>query len=280
MRRVTLVLAAMTVLAGLVACAPGTTQQALPDGVEVHLDQSRLQRKTRTVFLRVHNGSNQTMRLRRLAVTSPRFGDVEWTGDEAVGPGYETDLTFDLPRGRCGGALEVTATLSYQQGDQAFRSVTHPADVYGAATALVDRDCAEETLRDAAALELGEITVDGSGRSSVLVLPITLTPTGRRDDVVLSGFGSTVLFALAPAADRAAEIPLTGAPVTIDLRLVPNRCDAHALADDKVGTLLPVHVRADDLPAEADGEFFLPIGARRRDALFAYYVQACGLDAP
>ena len=280
MRRVALVLTAMTVLAGLVACTPGTTQQPLPHGVEVHLDQSRLQRKTRTVFLRVHNGSDQTLRLRRLAVTSPRFGDVEWTGDEEVGPRYETDLTFDLPRGRCGGALEATATLTYQQGDQRFRSVAHPADIYGAATALADRDCAEKTLRDAAALELGEVTVDGSGRSSVLVLPVTLTPTGRRDDVVLSGFGSTVLFTFEPGSDEPGEIPLTGDPVTIDLRLVPNRCDAHAVADDKVGTLFPVHLRAEGLPAEADSEFFLPIGTRRRAAMFAYYVQACGLKAP
>ena len=279
MRRVAMGLLTLAVAAGLMSCVPeGTTSQALPDGVEVHLDQSRMLRKTRTVFVRVHNGSDQPLLIERFVLASPRFDSIEWTGEENVGAGYDTDLLFEMPRGRCGAAIDAQLTLTYRVGDDRFRSVAKPPDLYGAATAFLDRDCAELTVRDAAAMDIGEPQIDRTSDQPVLELPVTFTPTGRRDDVEMLGFGSTVLFALDRGTTQDEPIWLVGDSVTVGLRLVPNRCDAHALADDKVGTLIPVKVRSADLPAGADGEFYLPIGKRRREALFTYYREACGLS--
>jgi|GEM_PF-5720062 len=275
MRRAALVvLAAVALLAGTTSCTPVRDDRSLPDGVTVHIDQSRILRKTRTLFLRVHNGSTQSLKVTGFTLTSSRFDDVTWSGAEEIGPGYDADLEFEMPPGRCGAAgVDATVTLQYDVEDHPVRSVVRPEDPYDAATAFLDRDCAQRTLREAAAFELGEIRVEGSGRSAVLDLPITVTPTGRRDDVVLTGFGSTVLFVVRAEPALSSGLSVRGRPVTIDLRLVPQRCDSHALAEDKVGTLIPVRLRADDLD---ETSFYVPIGPRRRSVMLAYVAEACG----
>jgi len=275
MRRAALiVLVAVGLLAGAVSCSPVRKDRSLPDGVTVDIDQSRMLRKTRTLFLRIHNGSAEPMRVTEFTLTSSRFDDVTWSGPEEIGPGYDADLEFEMPPGRCGAeGVDATVVLQYDVADQPVRSVVRPDDPYGAAGAFLDRDCAQETLREAAAFELGEIRVEGSGRSAVLDLPIIVTPTGRRDDVVLTGFGSTVLFVVRSDPAIGSGLPVRGRPVTIDLRLVPQRCDSHALAEDKVGTLIPVGLRADDLD---ETSFYVPIGPRRRSVMLAYVAEACG----
>lgn len=60
---------------------------------------------------------------------------------------------------------------------------------------------------------------------------------------------------------------VAGEPFALVMRLVPARC--------KVGTLIPVQVEAPRLGENAS--FYLPIGAERRSALFAFFKQACGL---
>ena len=59
------------------------------------------------------------------------------------------------------------------------------------------------------------------------------------------------------------------------LRLVPTRCDPHALAEDKVGTLVGVHLAAADLPELAS--YYLPIGDERRALLRGFFTTHCAL---
>jgi len=160
-------------------------------------------------------------------------------------------------------------------------SETVATDRYGAVGLFLDRDCAEQTLAEAADLELGAARVVGLGADSVFELPVRLVPTGARADVSFLGFDDTVLFAQAPGSSSVtdgAAYPLGpgDAPVEAVLRLVPARCDPHALAEDKVGTLVGVHVRALGLPATA--AFYLPIGAERRALLRgSFFPTHCGL---
>ncbi|MEH3033454.1 MAG: hypothetical protein PGN07_05285 [Aeromicrobium erythreum] len=185
-----------------------------------------------------------------------------------------------MPRGRCGAAATVDLTLTYSVGDGPLRtSRTRSPDRYEALTAMLDRDCAERVLSEAARLTLGTVRVEGRGSSSVLHLPVTFTPTGRRTDVAVGGFESTVLLDVTGDAPRPAGRPLRldgdRRPVTVDLQLVPARCDPHALAEDKVGTLIGVRVLAPDVPERTS--FYLPIGAERRARMHAFYASHCGL---
>ena len=259
----------------LTACGDDVRVQPVPEGLEVHIDQSRVLRKTRMVFLRVHNGTQRDLAITSFRLTSPRFDPVEWTGVEEVGARYEADLEFEMPRGRCGKGIDAQVTIDYSIGDQRLRSTVRPDDTYGAATLFLDRDCAERTLADAAELTMGDVSVTGAGSKAVLHLPITITPTGKHADVVLRGFDSTVLFTQAAGSDDAVNLPMTGGPVDLVMKLIPARCDPHVLGEDKVGTLIPVQVAAPQLPENSS--FYLQVGAERRSAMFAFFKLRCGL---
>lgn len=266
-------------LAGAAACGDDIDTAPLPDGIAAHIDQSRVERKGREVFLRVENGTSDTITIEKFRLTSPRLATVDWTGEETIGATYEADLEFDLPDGRCGDTIDATVQLTYRIGDGELRESTVSADdPYGNAALFADRDCAENTLARAADLAVGEPYVSGAGADSVLRLPVTLTPTGRTADVRFGGFGSTVLFRQAAGSPTEVDVPLAaGAPTTEQvMAVVPARCDPHALAEDKVGTLFPVTVTSPDLPPNAS--FFLPLSKEQRAAFFAFFRTHCGLD--
>lgn len=249
----------------------------MPGGVSVDIDQSRIKRSSREVYLRVENDSRRKIVVEQFRLTSPRLAEVRWEGDEVVGAGFETDLEFTMPRGRCGDDLAATAELTYRVANGDLRrSTTAVDDPYGNATELANRDCARLTLEEAAEVVVGEPKIVGTGADAVLALPVTMTPTGRRDDVRFDGFGNTPLFRQAPGSPVGVDVPL-GADdpaVSVTMRVVPARCDPHALAEDKVGRLFPVHVVADDVGP--DGSYFLPLTASQRKAFYAYFRVRCG----
>ncbi|MET0447479.1 MAG: hypothetical protein ABW004_03695 [Aeromicrobium sp.] len=276
-------LLAVVLLAGTAtACGGGKDDEIettpLPDGIVMHVDQSRVERKGREVFLRVENNTTEPVTVTAFELTSPRLEDVAWTGDDEIGATYETDLEFNLPTGRCGTDIDAEVVLTYRMGDGELRRSKGPADdPYGAAALFADRDCAQTTLTDAADITVGQPQVSGEGRGSVLRLPVTLTPTGDADDVRFGGFESTVLFKQATGSPADVDIPLRAGekPVELVMAVVPARCDPHALAEDKVGTLFGVKVRAPGL--DDDASFFLPLEKAQRSAFFAFFRSYCGL---
>ena len=97
--------------------------------------------------------------------------------------------------------------------------------------------------------------------------------------MAFAGFEGTVLFSVAGTAALYPDVeplPLTaGTTSTQVLEITPSRCDAHALAEDKVGTLFPVHLVAPGLPEDAS--FHLPISDRVRGDLRSFFAPHCGI---
>lgn len=266
------------IVAGLVACDGGTPdRQPLPDGVVMHVDQTRLERKTRHVFLRVENNTKRSMTITGFVLDSPRFKQVTWKGDEPIGPGQETDLEFTIPPSHCGKDLDASVRLTYRINDSDEReSVGKADDPYEQIGLLMARDCARTTLAEAAVLGVGSPRVVGSGPTSVLHLPITLTPTGDRDDVRFGGFESTPLFRQADDSPVGVDEPISSTePTRLDMSVVPARCDPHALAEDKVGRLFGMRVIAPGLAK--DTSFYLPLDRAQREALYGYFRTRCGV---
>ncbi|MDP3894985.1 hypothetical protein [Nocardioides sp.] len=251
---------------------------AFPDDLTAYIDQSRLQREGRTLFVRLVNEAERRVTVTHADIESPRFGEITWVGEKSFE--NEADLEFELPRAGCGTGSDAEVRLTYRLDDgPELQSTTTATDRYGAVALFMDRDCAEERLRAAATLELGVVRIVGEGKNSVYELPVTLTPTGAQEDVGFVGFEDTVLFRQvfgSAHVDEGVTYPLgpDDPPVEVVLRLVPGRCDPHALADDKVGTLVPVRVTAPDLPSAA--AFYLPIGDDRRAVLRGFVPTYCG----
>lgn len=254
----------------------GVESAPLAEGLTAYIDQGRLWRITRTAYVRLVNEPERVVTVTRAEVRSDRFETVVWTGKESFS--NEVDLEFEVPPGRCGEGSDAEVTLTYRIDEGPLVvSTTTATDRYGAIGLFLARDCTQEVLTGAATLSLGEGRVVGEGLTSVYELPVTFAPTGARGDVVFRGFEDTPLFRNAPgsAAEKTGvRIPLRDEPATVELRITPARCDEHALAEDKVGTLFGVRV---DAPELAPGAFFyLPIGAERRAAMHAFFGPHCG----
>lgn len=258
--------------------APGG-RVPFPAELTAYVDQSRFDRVGRNVFVRLVNAGEHDYTVTRAEVVSERHAPVTWTGEETFH--NEADLDFDLPTGSCGTGSDAEVTVTYRvDGGPEVVSTTRATDRYGALALFLDRDCAQQTLAEAADLVVGEPRVVGTGRASYLELPVVLTATGERDDVAFAGFERTVLFSLREGSTvypGATPVMLrdgvTSSPV---LRIVPSRCDPHALAEDKVGTLIGVHVQA---PGLADNALFhLPLSDEERADLRRFWAAACGLD--
>lgn len=279
MRRMLALLSTTALLLGLSACTESPKKLPLPDGIVLIADQSRLHRKDREIYIRVQNHTKKQITVESFTLASGRIKTVKWSGDEKIGAGTETDLEFDMPQGTCGRGFTASVRLIYHIGDSKPReSMAKAEDRYGNISLSLDRDCAEKTLKEAAKLEVGEPRTVGTGRDSVFELPVTLTPTGKREDVRFAGFGSTVLFNQAPGSPADVDIPLGKAdpPAELVMRVTPARCDGHALADDKVGRLFDVKVKGYVVGEGAS--FYLPLTTPQRTAFFDFYRSYCGLD--
>jgi hypothetical protein len=250
----------------------------LPDELVAYVDQSRLQRIGRDLFVRLVHEGDGTVTVTRAEISSDRFAPITWTGEKTFM--NEADLDFELPPAGCGRGSDAEVRLTYRLDDGPLQvSTTTATDRYGAVGLLLDRDCAERTLAEAAVLEIGEPEIVGEGRSSRFRLPVSITATGARPDVSFEGFEGTVLFTVTEPHrlyPRARPVPMTaGTQYDATLAVAPTRCDPHALAEDKVGTLFPVHVGGPGLPRHA--AFYLPLTDDTRADLRGFFGPHCGL---
>lgn len=279
MRRIAAPAAVLLLGPILAACGTSEPQEtAWPDGLTAYVDQTRLQRNTGEAFVRLVNDTGSSIEVSRLEVSSDRFR-AGWKGSEPVDP--EMDFDFDMPRGKCGEGGDADLTITWREtGKEEWRTSTGTAeDRYANIDRLLDRDCAERTLTEAAEITVGERRVEGEGKQSVFVLPVTFAPTEKAPEVTFDGWEGTVLFQLAsetPTWPGSAPHPMTGEPTTLELRVLPARCDPHALADDKVGSLFRVHVGGPGMPEEA--AYFLPLSKPQKAALYDFLPGHCGWE--
>jgi hypothetical protein len=138
----------------------------------------------------------------------------------------------------------------------------------------------------------GPVSGSGSGSGSgtigvelvVRALPGPVGDGGDAELVRLTSAGGTVLLgALDASGERAEGIPLDvmvdpvsppDAPIVVPLRFSPNRCDAHAIADDKQGTLFRVDVAV----GTRTGPVTIVSDAATKEALYAAISAACTAD--
>jgi hypothetical protein len=111
-------------------------------------------------------------------------------------------------------------------------------------------------------------------------LVISVEPTGADGTVTLDTIHSTTLLnPSGPDGIGVAELDLGIAidkdgPAEIRIPIVPNRCDPHALAEDKIGTRMPLYVTA---PDGSGGRLVLSASDELRAQMYAFYTTYCGL---
>ncbi|MET4638208.1 hypothetical protein [Mycetocola sp. 2940] len=257
---------------------------ALPDGVAVDVLQGRTDYTSGTLVIRVINESDADLELSRASLSWPGFsGPAVWERGTTVRAGTTVDLRAPVPEVECGGArtTKPTADLTFLD-DGRTGTVTVPvSDPLSTLERLHEAGCITAGVDRLATLSVSPPVVEGTGRGAVAVLGLTLVPTGADGRLEVSAVSSTPLLHPDPARYPTTEswplglaVDAASGPVVTELRIVPARCDAHAIAEDKVGTVLDLAVR---LPDGTTGDYRFIQPDDIREALLTYVRTTCGL---
>ncbi|OYX58445.1 MAG: hypothetical protein B7Y93_01550 [Micrococcales bacterium 32-70-13] len=288
---------ALAVCLPLAACAaPAPT--AAPSAA-VSLDEvavvaevyrSRIDPARGGIQLSVRNEGAAPLTIVRAVLESPALAaPIERDRETAIGPGLTRDLAMTLTSAACPASTtrppDALLTVALADGGTAELRVP-TTDRLGQWTEWLDAECFA-----AAVLERAAITVrhdparDAAGGAAGPLIGLALEVDTRAPGLELVAANDTVLFGLVRASDgaRVTGVALDGlgahgsgsaeGAVSIPLLLTPARCDAHALADDKQGTLFRIDVRLDGEP----GTVTIAADPATRAALYDAFTRACSL---
>ena len=282
-----LAVAAASLLAALSGCGAG----AAPDGeassdagVSVSVYQPRPDVAAGRMAIQVHNDSGEDLTIEGAELTSSYFqDDLVWPGghDVHVLSGRAVDLRVDIGESDCAqpNPAKHSVTLIYRLGDGPSTTASFtPGDGFDLLDRLRDDACLGQRVATVATLTAA--TVAAPGQPGVpTTLTITVVPTGVSGIVRVDAVNSTTLLEPFDGTTGVGELALgitvdAGGPGQITIPLVPNRCDAHALAEDKVGTRIPLQVTA---PDGTQGRLVLSASDELRMQMYEFYSTYCGL---
>ncbi len=225
------------------------------------------------VQLRVTNTSGSPETFTTAALLSPALREpAEWDARRPVtlDPGHTVDLPIVLPAVRCTddpGDAQATFTVD---GLSVSVPPDDALDVLGRAGATA---CDQEDMASVARIRAAGAS---AGVDGTIALRVDVAPSGVGTGTVeLVALRGTVLLRFADGAEAPLHIAVSARdrPSHIDVAVVPQRCDAHAIAEDKVGTLFDLVVRIDGrevaIPLERSQEV--------ADTLLALTARVCGL---
>jgi len=266
--------------AGCTAAPPAApsgaaTDGTLPEGIGVRIFQNRFDYADRVLEISVSNVGASDFALGSASFTSARFADAaRFTVPMTLTPGMTRNLRVQLGQTVCEGepAAPGTVTLSWSPdgGGTASASVA-PQDDTGALDRIVAEDCLVAAVDSVVSITAPErLRLQGSAAW----LDLMLVPTGQAGAVTLDRVGPTTL--LAPPTGThwpvGLRIDAASSPRTFSLELRPARCDPHAVAEDKRGTVLPLAVRPE---TGAAGTYNLAVGDTVRREIYAWVTARC-----
>jgi hypothetical protein len=243
----------------LTACSPSEASEPtpteltqLPAGVEVELYQLRSDVAERTAQVRVINGSDSDLVVKNLTFEDDWFtASTVRDRESSISAGRTVDLRIALPESACEEEPDAAArtsrvTLEFTASGEPGVATIDLADPL-AFTALVhEKECLRHDLAQLATLEWSTFTPSVAPAPAQLVL--SLTPTGGTGQGELVQIETTNLLKFGDdSAAHPLGIDLTGVIEASDVvvPLEPLRCDAHAVMEDKRGTVFNVGVEVD-----------------------------------
>jgi hypothetical protein len=282
------------VIPALAACTSGpqkSPEPAQPVPVTVEVNQSRDQYGKQAIQLLLTNVSDGPLNVAAARLTTPLFErDILWKpagGGLELPPNQPKSLPARLPAPVCrnqSGAEQPVAHVKYSgPGDAGLREAAPAAvDPFG----VLERNNTELCLAaDAAAVASivldRRLEIAPDGRTAVVRLVITPKKTGGAGiaegiPMTIGSIDGTTLIAAASDAPWPRDVRIvqgTGR-AELTLRIRPARCDPHAVAEDKVGTLLPLHVSV----GGRQGLLKIAASAALRAQIYDFVAAACAPD--
>ena len=265
---------AVLLVTGLLGACGGDDAAPVPRGVTFQLEQTRQDLQGRKFSVQVVNDGREDMTVERVELESGRLDEpATYDGPTTVYSGTAVNLTMTMPRARCGDGIDARVRITYSLGDgETVTSTARPSDHFGSVERFMKRDCAE---RAAGRIDIDDLEVRGRGDDATLRIGVTFTPPKSGTAVQLVDVGGSTL--LAPAGPDATTIDraLTpgGPAVRASLTFIPNRCDAHVVAEDRTGGILPLRVES---KAFGTSPVYLRFTEPQKAQIFDYLAERCG----
>lgn len=268
--------------AALVACAaPTPASPSLPDGLITNIQQGRMDIEARQLVVRVENTTAAPVTVERLVFTAPALdGELAYEEPFELSAGEAIAIRMDIPESRCdvpsaAGAVELAVATE----DGTATGTLTPDDPFNTLSRLNDSDCLAESVATVADITMPEhLRSTGTGADRRAVIDVLVTPVASGDaSMRIEHVPNTTLLSNESGADwpLGIEVDAGDAPFTIELPVAPARCDAHAIADDKRGTIMGFDIATSD---GRSGRLDRPSGDALKAELYAYYGERCGLE--
>ena len=278
---------------------PSRTPSAGAGPLTAELNQFRDNYSKQIIEIQLTNTTGSALTVFDAEVRSPLFESrIVWHRSDAgleLPPGQTKSLPAQLPAASCTTPPPSGQPADRQPAQQASAISVRVASADGTGSVVtaeaadpfgvLARNNAELCLARAAAgvaeFRLApELEVAADARTAVLRLVIT--PRNRAGDVggggeatlTLDGIGGTTLLEEDPGAPwpSGLRVDAAGPELALPLGIRPARCDPHAVAEDKVGTLLPLRLTV----AGREGVLKVGADAQLRGRIYDFVTRACG----
>jgi hypothetical protein len=265
------------------------------------INQLRDNYSQQIIAVQLTNNTAWPLTVLSAGVASPLFsGPIEWQPASAgieLPPGQTKSLLAQLRAPECGvraapATQGAAVELRLAPSSGAGPATPVPASPFPASTVpaadpyrVLERNNAEMCLAQAVAAVAGlrlepDLEVSADAQSAVLTLAVTprsapgaVNPESA-PTLTINSIDGTPLLEEDQSAPWPRSIPVHagGARQQFRLGIRPARCDPHAIAEDKVGTLLPVRVSA----GGRDGVLKVDAGTLLRGRIYEFITTACG----
>ncbi len=267
---------------GPVPSAPPPSRAAVPAqerDVRLEIVQLRGDVASGHVELRVTNQSDAAITIVRATYASSRWAEPMVRENEAeIPPGQRRNLRLLLPDPTCDRApVEHRAVLELADGTMLEGS---PEDPFGHVERLDAPACDLQRFEaQVAALEWlpAAIPDDGSGVALLRLEVAAREGRGERLGAIQAVTATPLLTFVDASGARLELLPIDlaidggDAPVVVEVPLEPGRCDLHAIAEDKQGTIFRVRAAVDGEPVD----LVLVSPRAQREALLDWVVARC-----
>lgn len=275
----------LAVALALPGCAAHDASSPSAGLVTADLQKTRSDSSTTRLAISVTNHSAATITVREITITHDYFsGETSLTPQSLVTAGGTTDIRFEQPTLTCAENASDTGTAEIRYTQEGTEHTAHVTlgDKYTSVARVVASQCAKQKVEAIADLRLDDtLRVTGTGKSAIAHLTMVVTPrtatAANGGSVTLTQITSTILLHQTPndVLSVGRTVSAGTEPFEIEIAVEPARCDYHAIAEDKVGTQLPVIVNVGEW---SDQRILVAASTRLASRLYAYVSDTCGTD--
>lgn len=278
-----LALCGALVMSGCGALAP-TDPYGADGGLSLAVVQGRDDRGARIVAIEVTNNRSDAISITRAQLDGAQLAaPAVWEKGTSLRAGLTVDLLVQLGDPACPLAPDITprVTVSFTTASGVERTVSaEPSQPSGVLTRIASEDCLIEAINTQASITVKSVEyVAGAHLPAVLVVGIQ--PRDVDGSATIVAVAATVLLALVdPNGNYSQRYTLNrvlqrgGDSSDLHISLVPNRCDVHAVAEDKRGTFIPLETTTD---SGLEGTYFVAMPDEQKGQLYAFYSDYCGV---